>query len=158
MYLAGNYWNNISTCQSISSWEDLNIMRLRKSECKAEPQHKSCAICQSHQQPCRWDLTAKLPAQGLSALSPAAGNAFSSKILSHETKNYLTTEVNFGFSILLFFFNWWWACNKEVKKTAAKWLKNRCISELDQKLFLSEDCTRLICSTSRTASLKKFLI
>lgn len=101
-------------------------MRLRKSECKAEPQHKSCAICQSHQQPCRWDLTAKLPAQGLSALSPAAGNAFSSKTLSHETKNYLTTEVNFGFSIFLFFFNWWWACNKEVKKTAAKRLKNRC--------------------------------
>lgn len=72
-------------------------MRLRKYEYEAEPQHKSCAICQSHQQPCRWDLTVKLPAQGLSALSPTADNAFSSKTLSHETKNYLTTGVDFAF-------------------------------------------------------------
>lgn len=84
--VASSHWNNISACQSISSWKDLDIMRLRKSECEAEPQHKSHAICQSHQQPCRWDLTVKLPAQSLSALSPAADNAFSSKTLSHETK------------------------------------------------------------------------
>lgn len=154
MYLAGNHWNNISTCQSISSWEDLNIMRLRKSECEAEPQHKSCAICQSHQQPCQWDLTAQLPAQGLSALSPTTDNTFSSKTLSHETTNYLTTEVNFGFQILLLFIG-----DEHVIRRWKKELQNNrktdvSISELDRKLFLTEDCTHLICNPFRTASLK----
>lgn len=73
-------------------------MRLRKSGHEAEAQHKSHAICQSHQQPHRWDLAVKLSAQSLSAPSRAADNAFSSKTLSHETKKYyVTTEVNFGF-------------------------------------------------------------
>lgn len=154
MYLAGNHWNNISTCQSISSWEDLNIMRLRKSECEAEPQHKSCAICQSHQQPCRWDLTAKLPAQGLSALSPTADNAFSSKTLSHETRKLFDHRSELW---ILHFpsLHWWWTCKRRWKKDLQnKWKTDVSISELDGKLFLPEDCTHLICSTSRTASLK----
>lgn len=91
--VTGYHWNSISACQSISSKEDLDIMRLRQSECKAEPQHKSHAICQSHQQPCRWDFAVELPAQSLSAPSPAADNAFSSRTLAHETKN-LTDHRN----------------------------------------------------------------
>lgn len=102
-------------------------MRLRKSECEAEPQHKSHAICQSHQQPCWWDLIVKVPAQSLSALSHPADNVFSSKTLPHETKKikYLTTEVNSGFQILLFLIGDEHVIKGEKKKTAVKWLRTR---------------------------------
>lgn len=92
----------------------------------------------------------ELPAQSLSAPSPAADNAFSSRTLAHETKN-LTDHRNKLWILASPFL----IGDEQVikrKKKAVKQLKKKKINpESDEELFLLEDCMCLTCRTSMTA-------
>lgn len=92
----------------------------------------------------------ELPAQSLSAPSPAADNAFSSRTLAHETKNLTDHRNKLRILASPFLIG-----DEQVikrKKKAVKQLKKKKINpESDKELFLLEDCMCLTCRTSMTA-------